>query len=214
MALPFDAFEKSGKRIAEALAKPVTARPAAKQGTRPIHKDKYFFSFHELNYALTLYLYLSMSSQIVINENPPIVKWKEKMSILMVTFVMVGVWLISIPIVGYFNGKIPLNDFMQIFVSINIFLLGSLLTYIGMSSSFITLYFKNQSLIVERQIGFFRFYKKYDLSNNSLIKIENEEDEDGITWYHLIKIQNDTKTYILKNLDTKYYEAIQNLIHS
>ncbi len=32
VALPFDAFEKSGKRIAEALAKPVTARPERSEG--------------------------------------------------------------------------------------------------------------------------------------------------------------------------------------
>ncbi len=29
VALPFDTFEKSGKRIAEAIAKPEAARPAA-----------------------------------------------------------------------------------------------------------------------------------------------------------------------------------------
>lgn len=155
-----------------------------------------------------------MVPEILINENPPFIKWREKMSILMVTFVMVGVWFISIPIIGYYTGKILLLDsFIHFFASMSIFLLGLLLIFWGLSSAFTTIYFKNQSLIVEKQISFIRFYKKFDLSDNSQLTIENEEDEDGITWYHLVKINNNNKIYILKNLNTQRYEAIKNFIH-
>lgn len=152
-----------------------------------------------------------MESHVFIHENPPVIKWKEKMSILMVTLIMVGVWLMSIPIVGYFNGKIALNNFTEILVSASIFFTGIFLTYQGLSSSYIIVHFKNQFLIVENQIGFFSFHRKYDLSD-SVLFFEQEEDEDGIIWYHLMKENGHQKMYILKSLDYTRYQAIQKFI--
>ncbi len=154
-----------------------------------------------------------MKPSIVINENPPIVRWKEKMSILMVTFIMVGVWLISIPWLGYFNGKIIFKDLFEILGSLAVFSLGTFLTYLGMSSSYTTVYLKNHNIVVERQIGLLRFYKQYDLSDGYLV-LEEQEDEDGILWYHLVKHKPNEKLYILKNLEAQNYEALKNFIVS
>jgi hypothetical protein len=153
-----------------------------------------------------------MSNHLVINNNPPFVQWKEKMSILMVTFIMVGVWLMSIPIVGYFNGKIQWIDFTEILASLGIFIFGTFLTYLGLSSAILTIYFHNHCLTIEKKIGFLRFYKKFHFNENSQLIMENQEDEDGITWYHLVLVKENQKKYILKYLEETQYQTLKNFL--
>lgn len=153
-----------------------------------------------------------MDNEIIINFNPPFIRWKQKMSILMVTFVMIGVGLVSIPIVGYFNNKITFQSLIEIIASIGIIFLGLLLTYFGISTSYLTVYLKNHSIIIEKKIGFFRIYKKYELNPNDILTTETYEDDDGILWYHLVKLNQDKKTYILKDLAPIYYHSLQKII--
>lgn len=136
----------------------------------------------------------------LISKDAVVIRWREKLSLLMVTMVMSGTWLIAIPFIGHFNQTINLTQALDLTFSIIIIMIGIFLLYLGLSTSYTTLSIHKDTITLISSIGFLQRSKTFKKAPTQAFEIQAYEDEDGVTYYKLVLTPD---KILLDSLDEK-----------